>query len=197
MGTAGLGQYTCLHASRKCIKGNPGPSPRGMFYARGTGEPQMVNRRGASHCLSPVPISRLLGDIPAAPYLLANREMASSGRSHSSSVAVLSRSSGWHGTASARAFDAAVGIMCLESAVLDPRPCSPTSSLYGFGPAALPVPIVFTFPSLQTASSKCLSSNASRAFYSVEKPAQPTMSRRCGDEGGRVGGIGRHSEYSA
>lgn len=101
VGTAGLGQYTCLHASRKCIKGNPGPSPRGMFYARGTGKPQMVNRRGASHCLSPVPISRLLGDIPAAPYLVANREMASSGSSHSSSVAVLSRSSDWHGTASA------------------------------------------------------------------------------------------------
>lgn len=40
----------------------------------------MVNRRGATCCLSPVPISRLLGDIPAAPYLEANREMTSSGR---------------------------------------------------------------------------------------------------------------------
>lgn len=80
VGTAGLGQYKCLHATRKCMKGNPGASPPEMFYAKATGEPPVVNRRGASHCLSPVPTSRLLGATPAAPYLVANREMASSGR---------------------------------------------------------------------------------------------------------------------
>lgn len=37
----------------------------------------MANRRGASCCLSPVPISRFLGDIPVAPYLVANKEMTS------------------------------------------------------------------------------------------------------------------------
>lgn len=95
-------------------------------------------------------------------------------------------------------FDAAVAIMCLESAALEPKTLlTPLLAVWLWTSCPPCAPQFLLFPSLQTASSKCLSSNASRPFYSVEKSAQPMMSRRCGDEGGRLGGIGRHSEYGA
>lgn len=53
----------------------------GVFCAKGTEDPQMMIRGEASHGQSSVPISRVLGDVPSAPYLAINGgELASSGR---------------------------------------------------------------------------------------------------------------------
>lgn len=60
-----------------------------MFCAEGTGEPQMVNRRGASHCQSPVPVNRVLGGHPINPILGGQwRSIDQLREDHSNSVAV-------------------------------------------------------------------------------------------------------------